>query len=156
MQSLFGWVRDETGAVLSAEAALLGTVGVLGAVVGVNLFAGAVNDELRDVSYSFRSLDQSYSVAGHSSATAWTAGSGFTQEPVDVSLVKLREREEELRAKYAPAVRTDDEGGRDGDEARARNRDREADANRDREEDDRRRDDGRQRGRDDRDSDRDD
>ena len=40
-------LRDESGAVLSAEAALLGTGGVLGAVVGVNLFAESVNDELR-------------------------------------------------------------------------------------------------------------
>lgn len=151
MKRLFGWVRDESGAVLSAEAALLGTLGVLGAVVGVNLFAGAVNDELRDVSYSFRSLDQSYSVAGHSSPTAWTAGSGYTQEPVDVSLAKLRDREEELRARYAAEVRTGENGG-----AAGRDRVREDDPGVD---GTRRRDDRRERerrNRDDRDSDRDD
>ena len=149
MKRLFGWVQDETGAVLSAEAALLGTVGVLGAVVGVNLFAGAVNDELRDVAYSFRSLDQSYSVAGHSSPTAWTAGSGYTQEPVDVSLAKLREREEDLRARYAPEVRTD-EGREAAEEDAVRDRDRDDDARDGRRERDPRRE------RDDRDSDRDD
>jgi hypothetical protein len=134
MKRLFGWVRDETGAVLSAEAALLGTVGVLGVVVGANLFAKSVNDELRDVAYSFRSLDQSYSVAGHSSPTAWTAGSGYTQEPVDVSLAELRKYEKELRERHGDKDRAED-GGRDDDD-RDEARDRKHDRDNDRDDDD--------------------
>lgn len=135
MKRLFGWVRDETGAVLSAEAALLGTMGVLGVVVGANLFAGSVNGELRDVAYSFRSLDQSYSVAGHCSPTAWTAGSGYTQEPVDVSLAELRKHEKELRERYEDKDR--DDGDRDDrDEDRKREKDRDDDRDKDHNDDD--------------------
>lgn len=127
MKCLLSFVWDESGAVLSAEAALLGTVGVLGAVVGGNLFAESVNDELRDVAYSFRSLDQSYSVAGHSSPTAWTAGSGYTQEPVEMSLARMREREEDLRDRHEEKDIVSDrdrKGSRDREEREDEDRER--------------------------------
>lgn len=137
---LLSLLQDESGAILSAEAALLGTVGVLGAVVGVNLFAQSVNDKLRDVAYSFRSLDQSYSVAGHSSPTAWTAGSGYTQEPVETSLKRMRVREEELRDRHEEkAVSSDHNREETRDRAEQHDRDRERDERRE-EKDDRRRD----------------
>ncbi len=97
MRLLSQLARDESGLILSAEAALLGTGAVLASVVGVNLLGSTVNDELRDVAYSFRSLDQSYSVAGHYGPTAWVAGSGFTQRPVCESLAELRDEECRLR-----------------------------------------------------------
>lgn len=129
MRCIKDFVRDDGGAVLSAEAVLLGTVGILGATVGLNLLAGSVNDELRDVAYGFRSLDQSYSVAGHCSCTAWTAGSCFRQEPVEVSLAAMRVREQQLRKQYADAVQNPAGDGEEhrSDRARAevRNDDRE-------------------------------
>jgi hypothetical protein len=128
MRWIKDFVRDDGGAVLSAEAVLLGTVGILGATVGLNLFAGSVNDELRDVAYAFRSLDQSYSVAGYCSSTAWTAGSCFRQEPVEVSLAAMRVREQQLRKQYADAVQNDADEDREEHRAdRARTEDRDDD-----------------------------
>lgn len=82
--------RDESGAILSAELVLLGTLGVVGATVGVKMAATAVNDEMKDVANAFRSLDQSYCYEGFCSPHAWTAGSCYQQEDVAVSLEKLR------------------------------------------------------------------
>lgn len=86
------WKRlwsDEAGVVLSAEAVLLGTVGVLGAVAGLSTISHAVDGELRDVGFAIRSLDQSYCYTGHSSCWAWTAGSSFIQPPVETALADL-------------------------------------------------------------------
>jgi Flp pilus assembly pilin Flp len=58
------WQRllsDETGLVVSSELALVGTVGVLGMVVGLESVATAVTQELTDLSNAYRSLNQSYS-----------------------------------------------------------------------------------------------
>ena len=88
--------RDDAGILLSAEAVLLGTTGVLAAVVGLNLVATAVNDELTDLAFAFRSLDQSYYVAGHESYTAGTAAFGYVQEPVAVSHERLRAEQARL------------------------------------------------------------
>lgn len=86
------WKRlwnDEAGVVLSSELVLLGTVGVLGAGVGVNMLTTSVNEEIQDVAYSIRSLDQSYGFHGYSGKGAWTAGSCFIQAPVKESLKEL-------------------------------------------------------------------
>lgn len=77
---------DEQGAVLSAEVATVATVGVVSTVVGLNAMTDAVNGELRDLSQSFRSLDQSYHYRGFRSCRAWFAGSGFHQRPVHESI----------------------------------------------------------------------
>ena len=82
--------HDEFGLVLSAEAVCVGTVAVLGAVTGLNLMASAVNQELRDMSFALRSLDQSYVVPGRRSLGARTAMSCFEQEDVNKSLAKLQ------------------------------------------------------------------
>ncbi len=42
------------------------------------------------MSYAFRSLDQSYHYEGFSSGSAWTAGSGYVQPPVEESVAELR------------------------------------------------------------------
>lgn len=81
--------RDECGYVMSAEAAMLGTVGVLGATVGLNMAGTAVNDEMTEMAYSFRSLDQSYGYQGTCSCRAWTAGSCYIQPPVAQSIQEL-------------------------------------------------------------------
>ena len=90
--------QDETGAILSAELVLLGTLGVVGATVGVKMAATAVNDELKDISYAFRSLDQSYCYDGFCSPHARTAGSCYQQEDVAVSLKKLRKLDPDAKA----------------------------------------------------------
>ena len=82
---------DESGYILSAEAALLGTVGVVGATVGLSAVSEAVNEELKEVAFAFRSLDQSYCIEGQSGCGAWTAGSSFIQQDVEVSRAELGE-----------------------------------------------------------------
>lgn len=76
------WQRmlaDESGLVISSELAMVGTLGVLGMVVGLESVSSAVNLELNDLSCAFRSLNQSYSYnsiakRGHGRFT----GSAFT------------------------------------------------------------------------------
>ena len=81
--------QDESGVVLSAEAVLLGTVGVLGAVVGLNTVSTAVDLELKEYAGAIRSLDQSYGYMGHQSCRAYTAGSCYRQQDVSQSLSDL-------------------------------------------------------------------
>lgn len=69
---------DEAGVVLSSEIALVGTVGVLGMVVGLEAVTCAVTSELNDLASAFGAIDQTYnfrSIAklGH----ARVSGSGF-------------------------------------------------------------------------------
>ncbi len=70
---------DESGAVLSAELALVGTMGVVGATVGLSAAATSVQEELAEVASAFRSLDQSYSIPEQRIGGAWTAGSSYAQ-----------------------------------------------------------------------------
>lgn len=75
------WQRllaDETGVVLSSEIALVGTVGVLGMVVGLEAVCSAVNSELNDLASAFGTMDQTFnfrsiSRPGH----AFVRGAGF-------------------------------------------------------------------------------
>lgn len=88
-----GWKSfwsDEGGSVVSAEMVMLGTVGVVGAGVGIDMARTAVNDEMRDVAFAIRSLDQSYEVQGYSTCKAAVAGSSFRQRPVAESIEELR------------------------------------------------------------------
>jgi len=81
--------RDETGLILSAEAVTVGTITILGAVVGLNAASEAVNAEMTEVATAIRSLDQSYLYTGHRSCRAWTAGSYFIQKPVSESVAEI-------------------------------------------------------------------
>ena len=72
------FLEDETGVILSSELALVGTVGVLGLVVGLEAVTCAVNSELNDLASAFGAIDQSFnyrslSKVGH----ARVSGSGF-------------------------------------------------------------------------------
>lgn len=80
---------DETGLVLSAESVMIGTVGVLGAVVGLNMVTTSVDAELKEMAFAIRSLDQSYGYVGHQSCHAWSAGSYYRQPDVNKSLAEL-------------------------------------------------------------------
>jgi hypothetical protein len=81
---------DEAGFILSAEAVLVATIAVLGVVVGLNMVARAVNEELQDLAFAFRSLDQSYGFEGFAAGGAWKAGSSYIQQDVETSLEQLR------------------------------------------------------------------
>lgn len=89
MQSIKKLWQDEAGVVLSAEAVLLGTVGVLGTVVGLSTVSTAVDLELKEFAGAIRSLDQSYGYVGHQSCRAFTAGSYYRQQDVQQSLTDL-------------------------------------------------------------------
>ena len=82
--------NDESGYVLSAELVLVGTLGVIGATVGLKMAADAVNEELTEVAVAFRSLDQSYSVPGFRCCGAWTASSEYQQPDVEKSVGVLK------------------------------------------------------------------
>lgn len=81
--------QDEYGLILSAEAVTVGTLGVLGAVAGLNMATTAVDEELKEFAYAIRSLDQSYGFVGQQSCRAWSAGSSYRQPDVQVSISEL-------------------------------------------------------------------
>lgn len=81
--------QDEAGYVLSAEAVTVGTVGVLGATVGVGAMSEAVNKELTETAYAIRSLDQSYCIPAQQGCGSWTAGSCYTQPDVEQARADL-------------------------------------------------------------------
>jgi hypothetical protein len=59
--------RDEAGVILSAELVLIGTILVLGMIVGLVELQCALVAELSDLSSAFGNLDQSYQVSGFAS-----------------------------------------------------------------------------------------
>jgi hypothetical protein len=81
--------QDEGGALLSAELVAVGTVAVVGTTVGLSTLSKSVNSELTELAVAVRSLNQSYSVPGHASCRAWTAGSSYTQRDVKESVHDL-------------------------------------------------------------------
>lgn len=85
-------LRDEAGLVLSAEAVVIGTVGVVGAAAGLAAVSRSTNDELAETAFAIRSIDQSFRIEGDSRCGACIAGSQFTQPPVEESLNELREQ----------------------------------------------------------------
>lgn len=91
MKSLGALWRDDAGVILSAEAVVVGTVAVVGLTAGMSVVATSVNEELKDVGMAIRSLDQSYVIPPQEGCGAKTAGSSFTQEPVEKSLRELQE-----------------------------------------------------------------
>ncbi len=112
--------RDEAGVLLSAEAVVVGTVAVVGLTTGLTVVAKSVNEELQDVAFAIRSLDQSYSIPAIEGCGARTAGSSFTQEPVKESLAELTavieksEKEEKTKAeRLQQQMKEKDKNGED-------------------------------------------
>ena len=112
--------RDEAGVLLSAEAVVVGTVAVVGLTTGLTVVAKSVNEELQDVAFAIRSLDQSYSIPAIEGCGARTAGSSFTQEPVKESLAELTaviekaEKEEKTQAeRLQQQMKKKDKNGED-------------------------------------------
>jgi hypothetical protein len=135
--------RDEIGVILSAEAALLGTVAVIGATVGLSAVNKSVNDELTEVASAFRSLDQSYHIEGRHGCSAWTAGSSYRQPCVEESLEELHTFVGELEQHQHDSEHgrhheedSDDDGRRRNRHDRDDSDDRDSDADDDASEDD--------------------
>jgi hypothetical protein len=131
--------RDDSGLVLSAEIVLLGTLGVIGATVGLSMASSAVNDELTETAFAIRALDQSYAVNGRMGTGAYVAGSSYQQRPVAESHAALPQtesahREEAMKRQQAAAERFE----RMWREQEDRERERMADARRQRIEEERR------------------
>lgn len=91
-------LRDEAGLVLSAEAMVIGTLGVVGATAGLVAVSRSTNDELADTAFAIRSIDQSFQIEGDSRCGACIAGSKFTQQPVEESLKELLTQYEKDKA----------------------------------------------------------
>lgn len=75
--------NNEDGMIVSAELALVLTVGVLAMIVGISEVAVAVNTELNDISNAIGSMNQSYVVSGFHATSGYkvksaVAGSAFT------------------------------------------------------------------------------
>jgi hypothetical protein len=90
---------DETGAIVSAELAMVATLGVVGATVGVDTLSKSVNEELSDFAFAIRSFDQSYSVKRRESAGAHVAGSQFEQLDVKTAHEQLRKHKADVEAR---------------------------------------------------------
>ena len=70
--------NDEAGIILSAEIVLIGTILVLGMLVGLVELQCAVVAELSDLSSSIGNLDQSYQVSGLASYKQYGGTKGRT------------------------------------------------------------------------------
>ena len=119
--------RDEVGVLSSAEAVVVGTVAVVGLTTGLTVVAKSVNEELQDVAYAIRSLDQSYSIPAIEGCGARTAGSSFQQEPVKKSLAELTaviekaEKEEKTQAeRLEHQMKKKDKNGEDSKKKKKR------------------------------------
>ncbi len=60
--------NDESGVILSAEIVLVGTILVLGMIVGLVELQCAIIGELSDLSSAFGNFDQSYQLSGFASS----------------------------------------------------------------------------------------
>lgn len=67
--------QDDSGAVLSAEYLILGSVVVLGGVGGLMAMSESVNSEMGEFGKSVRQIRQSYSAPGFNSGVAGNHGS---------------------------------------------------------------------------------
>ena len=119
--------RDEAGVLLSAEAVVVGTIADVGLTTDLTVVAKSVNEELQEVAFAIRSLDQSYSIPAIEGCGARTAGSSFTQEPVKKSLAELTtviekaEKEEKTQAeRLEQQMKKKDKNGEDSKKKKKR------------------------------------
>ncbi|MFM7038141.1 MAG: hypothetical protein ACKO2L_10495 [Planctomycetaceae bacterium] len=79
MKNMFtAFVRSEDGFLLSSEALLIGTIAVLGLLVGIVSIRDAVVQELGDFSQAIGLLQQDYTYAGVSDTSGTTQGGAFS------------------------------------------------------------------------------
>ena len=77
MNMLSKFWNDEAGFVVSSELVLIGTILVLGVVVGLATVRDQVVQELGDLALAISNINQSYSFSGVTGHTSSTAGSVF-------------------------------------------------------------------------------
>ncbi len=111
--------RDEAGYVLSAEAVTVGTLGVVGATVGMGAVSKSVNDELTETAFALRSLDQSFTIPEQRGAGSWTAGSVFVQPDQQQARAELGRYVEEQGGTVIGTSRRDHRTGGPGTQAPA-------------------------------------
>ncbi len=80
MNMLTNFWNDEAGFVVSSELVLIGTILVLGVVVGLATVRDQVVQELGDLALAISNINQSYSFSGVTGHTSSTAGSIFDDE----------------------------------------------------------------------------
>ncbi|MFN3157976.1 MAG: branched-chain amino acid aminotransferase [Rubinisphaera brasiliensis] len=71
---------DEAGFIISSEMVLVGTITVLGMVVGLSEVAFNINQELEDVGSAFGSINQAYSYTGAAGGKGSSNGSSNNDE----------------------------------------------------------------------------
>src|SRR5712691_6719860 len=113
-----GFWNDETGAVVSAELAMVATLVVIGATVGLKTLSKSVNDELTDLAFAIRSFDQSFSVRQRRSAGACVAASCFRLVEGNAAHRELQKHKDALESQQRKQLQR---------ESRKRDRDEEAD-----------------------------
>lgn len=90
---MLSFVRGEEGFILSTEAVLVGTIAIIGMILGLVAVRNAVVLELQDFSVAVGALNQSYTYTGvtDTAATATTQGSSFsdTAEPSDAASINV-------------------------------------------------------------------
>jgi hypothetical protein len=85
MKNMFqGFLRSEDGFLLSSEALLIGTIAVLGLLVGLVSVRDAVVNELGDFSQAIGLLNQSYNYTGVQDTSGTTQG-GLLADTTDAS-----------------------------------------------------------------------
>lgn len=74
---LLSLLDDESGFIVSSEVVLIGTITVLGMIVGLSEVAFNVNRELGDVAAAFGNINQGYHFSGAFNGQAGNNGSQF-------------------------------------------------------------------------------
>ncbi|MBM4074415.1 MAG: branched-chain amino acid aminotransferase [Planctomycetes bacterium] len=69
--------NDESGFVVSSELVLVGTIAVLGTVVGLSELSYGINEELEDIGSAIGSMNQGYQHCGLRGHCGSTGGSAF-------------------------------------------------------------------------------
>ena len=72
--------NDETGAIVSAEIMLIGTILVIGVIVGLKSLRDAVTTELADLAQAFANVNQSYSYSGVCGHASYSGGGSFQDQ----------------------------------------------------------------------------
>ncbi len=80
MNMLTKFWNDEAGFVVSSELVLIGTILVLGVVVGLATVRDQVVQELGDLALAISNINQSYSFSGVTGHTSSTSGSLFDDQ----------------------------------------------------------------------------
>ncbi|MEQ8851456.1 hypothetical protein [Gimesia sp.] len=80
MNMLNKFWNDEAGFVVSSELVLIGTILVLGVVVGLATVRDQVVQELGDLALAISNINQSYSFSGVTGHTSSVSGSQFVDQ----------------------------------------------------------------------------